>query len=148
MIAGDADHPDDYSRSLKRLAEENGVVLTGFIRGEKLNQLMTNAALFVIPSYHEGLPFALLEAMSYDLDVISSDIPANRLDSLEPDDFFPVGSVADLADRITGRLKAPRLGRRYNLDPYDWDRIARQTGEVYRQMLEKPAEKRKKRKET
>ena len=148
VIAGDADHPDDYSRSLKRLAEENGVVLTGFIRGEKLNQLMTNAALFVIPSYHEGLPFALLEAMSYDLDVISSDIPANRLDSLEPDDFFPVGSVADLADRITGRLKAPRLGRRYNLDPYDWDRIARQTGEVYRQMLEKPAEKRKKRKET
>lgn len=141
VIAGDADHPDDYSRSLRRLAEENGVVLTGFIRGEKLNQLMTNAALFVIPSYHEGLPFALLEAMSYDLDVISSDIPANRLDSLEPGDFFPVGSVSDLADRITGRLKAPRLDRRYNLDPYDWDRIARQTEEVYRQMLEKTKKK-------
>lgn len=141
VIAGDADHPDDYSRSLRRMAEENGVVLTGFIRGEKLNQLMTNAALFVIPSYHEGLPFALLEAMSYDLDVISSDIPANRLDSLEPGDFFPVGSVSDLADRITGRLKAPRLDRRYNLDPYDWDRIARQTEEVYRQMLEKTKKK-------
>lgn len=49
---------------------------------------MTNASLFVMPSYHEGLPIALLEAMSYDLDVVVSDIPANRLNILEDEDFF------------------------------------------------------------
>jgi len=47
---------------------------------------MTNASLFVMPSYHEGLPIALLEAMSYDLDVVVSDIPANKLAILKPDD--------------------------------------------------------------
>ena len=91
VIAGDADHEDAYSMSLKALAKEQNVVLTGFIKGEKLNQLMTNAALFVLPSSHEGLPISLLEAMSYDLDVLESDIPANKFPELETGDFFKCG---------------------------------------------------------
>ena len=79
VIAGDADHEDDYSRALKAQAKAAGVVLTGFIKGEPLTQLMAGAELFVLPSYHEGLPISLLEAMSYGLDVVVSDIPANRL---------------------------------------------------------------------
>ena len=54
VIAGDADHEDEYSQMLKKKAKDSGVVLTGFIRGERLNQILTNAALFVLPSYHEG----------------------------------------------------------------------------------------------
>lgn len=73
VLAGDADFEDDYSRKLKSLAKENGVVLTGFIKGKKLHELLTHAHCFVLPSSHEGLPIALLEAMSYDLPVIVSD---------------------------------------------------------------------------
>lgn len=130
-IAGDSDHEDDYSLALKAKARENGVVLTGFIRGEKLNQLMTNASLFVLPSYHEGLPIALLEAMSYDLDVIVSDIPANRIVALRSDDFFPVGDINALSKALRRRCSVPKAPRIYDLSPYDWDRIARQTVEVY-----------------
>ncbi len=79
MLAGDADFEDDYSRSLKKQARDNGVVLTGFIKGEKLHSLLTGARCFVLPSSHEGLPISLLEAMSYSLPVIVSDIPANLL---------------------------------------------------------------------
>ena len=56
VIAGDADHEDEYSLMLKRKALDNGVVLTGFVKGEKLSQLLAHAALFVLPSFHEGLP--------------------------------------------------------------------------------------------
>lgn len=136
VIAGDSDHEDEYSLALKRKAREAGVVLTGFIKGEKLNQVMTNASLFVLPSYHEGLPIALLEAMSYDLDVAVSDIPANRLDVLDGGDFFHVGDVGSLASLIEAKL-AKGCGRRaYDLHDYDWDRIAGQTVEVYRQVVE------------
>ncbi len=136
-IAGDADHPDSYSEKLKKQAKEANVVLTGFIRGEKMNQLMTNAALFVIPSYHEGLPFSLLEAMSYNLDVVASDIPANRLDCLAPTDFFPVGNVERLSERITHKISLQNLHRVYDLSAYDWDLIARQTADIYESLFRK-----------
>jgi len=134
VIAGDADHPDTYSRDLKRQAANAGITLTGFIRGEKLNQLMTNAALFVMPSYHEGLPIALLEAMSYNLDVAVSDIPANRLDALEDTDFFPAGDTAAMAKIINSKLTAPHT-RTYDLTPYNWDSITGQTIEVYQSVI-------------
>ncbi len=136
VIAGDSDHPDAYSERLKCQARDAGVVLTGFIKGERLNQLMSNASLFVLPSYHEGLPIALLEAMSYDLDVVVSDIPANKIPELEPGDFFPAGNVAELAAMLRRKINASRTPRHYDLSNYDWDVIAAQTVDVYRKVCE------------
>ncbi len=132
VIAGDCDHPDQYSESLKEAARKAGAVLTGFIKGEELNQIMTNASLFVLPSYHEGLPIALLEAMSYNLDVLVSDIPANKLDCLSKRDFFHAADVDDLTVKLSAKLASPTPQRSYDLSPFNWDTIARQTAEVYR----------------
>lgn len=134
-IAGDADHEDAYSRSLKELARKHDVVLTGFIRGEKMSQLMTNAALFCLPSYHEGLPIVLLEAMSYGIDVAVSDIPANLLPALEDEDFYPVGDVDALAALLRRKLDNNATPRVYDLSPYNWDNIARQTVELYQRVV-------------
>lgn len=133
VIAGDADHPDPYSERLKKQAADAGAILTGFIRGEELNQVLTNAALFVLPSYHEGLPIALLEAMSYDLDVLVSDIPANRLSELAPGDFFKTADVDDLAAALLRKIDTAGK-REYDLSAYDWDNIARETAAVYSAM--------------
>jgi len=134
-IAGDADHPDLYSESLKRLAEENGVVLTGFIKGGKLSQLMANASLFVLPSSHEGLPISLLEAMSYGLDVAVSDIPANSIPELESDDFFQVGDIDAMAETVSRKLSSGKHRREYDLSAYNWDNIARATEKLYRSLF-------------
>ena len=134
-IAGDADHEDEYSRSLKAMAHDRGVVLTGFIRGERMSQLMSHAALFVLPSSHEGLPISLLEAMSYGRDVLVSDIPANKLPELEPTDFFPCGNVDALRQAIERKLQNVQSARAYDLHNYDWDNIARQTVAVYRKIM-------------
>ena len=130
VIAGDADHEDEYSRKLKQQAAEVGVILTGFIKGENLNQIMSNAALFAMPSYHEGLPIALLEAMSYNIDALVSDIPANILPCLCPSDYFKVGDVEDLSVRLADKLSQLQLQRQYDLADYNWDKIADQTIEV------------------
>lgn len=135
VIAGDADHEDDYSRDLKSMARDAGVVLTGYIKGESLNQILTHAGLFCMPSYHEGLPIALLEALSYNLDVAVSDIPACALDCLDPEkDFFPVGDVGALSRLIDRKLDTLSTPRQYDLSPYDWDHIARLTDRLYRQV--------------
>ena len=135
VLAGDSDHPDAYSEKLKEQARQAGVVLTGYIRGEKMNQIMTNAALFAMPSYHEGLPIALLEAMSYDLDVLVSDIPANTIKELDAKDFFPVGNVDELSKALARKLESAPNRRQHDLSRYDWDHIADQTEELYQQLM-------------
>lgn len=136
-IAGDSDHPDQYSEGLKAQGREAGVVFTGFIKGQKLNELGQNAALFVLPSYHEGLPIALLEAMSERLDVVVSDIPANRISELEEGDFFPVGDVDALAAKINEKLERGATPRTYDLTNYNWDRIAEATVKLYEEVSAK-----------
>lgn len=133
-IAGDADHPDAYSENLKEMARRHGTVLTGFIRGEKMAQLMSHAALFAMPSYHEGLPIALLEAMSYGLDTAVSDIPACRLECLDAADHFRTGDTDALAELINRKLASHATPRTYNLSPYNWDTIARQTENLYKSL--------------
>ncbi len=131
VIAGDADHRDDYAQRLKKMAAETpGVVLTGFIKGDELRAVTGHAALFVMPSYHEGLPIALLEAMSYNLDVLTSDIPACLLPELNAEDHFPVGNVKALSSAISRKMQNPAR-RQYDLTRYSWDKIAEETIKVY-----------------
>ena len=132
VIAGDADHPDEYSEMLKEKARKSGVVLTGFIRGKKLHQILENAAFFVLPSTHEGLPISLLEAMSFDLNVVVSDIPANKLPELDDDNFFKTGDIESLKAKLAERFSLPPDRRAYSLANYNWDNIAKATELVYR----------------
>lgn len=139
VLVGDSDHESEYSKSLKQKAKENKIILTGFIKGEKLNEIYSHAAIFVMPSYHEGLPIALLEALSYNLQVIVSDIPANLEVNIDKKNYFKVGDVDDLAKKLSEKIFYPIV---YNYNDlitknYVWDDIAKQTEKVYIKLLEK-----------
>jgi glycosyltransferase involved in cell wall biosynthesis len=143
VIAGDADHETGYSRKVRRMASADPrIVLTGYITGEPLRQVYRHARLFVLPSYHEGLPIALLEAMSYGLSVLVSDIPANREVGLSPDRYFGRGDIADLKEKMSRLLKRDiSITEREQLrkqieEKYNWDDIADRTIDVYRRARE------------
>jgi glycosyltransferase involved in cell wall biosynthesis len=134
VIAGDTDYPTEYSDNLKALAGENGVILTGFITGEKLNQVFTWAGLYVMSSFEEGLPIALLEAMSYDIKALASDIPANLQVELDSDDYFRVGDEDDLKNKILVKINS---GKKNNFSEilkqrFNWDKIAFDTYNTYK----------------
>lgn len=131
VLAGDTDFEDDYSRGLKAMAKKNGVILTGFIKGRKLHSLLTHTACYVLPSSHEGLPIALLEAMSYNVPVIASDIPANLEVNLPDSSYFPCGDTDALCKRLQEVLNSDKSNIRYDMSKYDWDHIAKQVKEVY-----------------
>lgn len=135
VIAGDADIEDEYSMYLKGLAKEHNVVLTGFIKGDKLSELMSNASLFVFPSFHEGLPIALLEAMSYNLDVLVSRIPANIEIGLEPLDYFDPKNIDELTNKIDEKLQNINYKKHYDLSKYNWLSIANETYNVYQEII-------------
>lgn len=138
VIAGDADHETQYSRTLKKQsAADERVILTGYVTGESLNQLFSHAKLFSMPSYHEGLPIALLEAISYDLPVVVSDIPANKEVDIAKERFFKCGDVNDLRKRLVfflehGLSQSEREEYRKQIsEKYNWQKIAEQTVAVY-----------------
>lgn len=135
VLAGDTDFEDDYSRSLKQKARDNGVVLTGFVRGKKLHSLLTNALCYSLPSSHEGLPIALLEAMSYHLPVITSAIPANLEVGLDADCYHEVGDVEALANKLDVICSQPLQRISYDMSKYNWDIIAGQVAEVYKNLV-------------
>lgn len=131
VLAGDTDFEDDYSRSLKEQARKAGVVLTGFVKGRKLHSLLTHARCFVLPSSHEGLPIALLEAMSYRLPVIVSNIPANLEVGLKYEHYFKTGDVEQLASKLTENIDNDFRRIDYPMEEYDWEVISQKTMEVY-----------------
>lgn len=134
VLAGDTDFEDDYSRGLKQMAKENGVVLTGFIKGKKLHSLLTNCRCYCLPSSHEGLPISLLEAMSYKVPVIVSDIPANKEIGLEKSCYFPVGDVDALATKLQKNMDEVCHHVEYDIRKYNWDVIADQVCKVYQSL--------------
>lgn len=140
-IIGDTNHPDRYSlRVKKRSAENKDIILTGFLTGQALHQLYANAGLFVLPSYYEGLPIVLLEAMGYGLSCIASDIPPNRDIGLREDRFFKAGDIQGLANKIREFINRPLTDQEKKeqiemiQERYNWDAIADRTLEVYRQV--------------
>lgn len=131
VLAGDSDFEDDYSRNLKSMAKQHGVIITGFIKGKKLHSLLTHTRCFVLPSSHEGLPIALLEAMSYHVPVIVSDIPANREIGLNPKVYFKVGDIQELSEKLQQNILNIYQAQYYNMSKYNWDNIAEQTSAIY-----------------
>ncbi len=137
VIAGEADHETSYSRSLKSDAKAAGVILTGNIFGIELAELYSNAALFVLPSYHEGFPIALLEALSYSLPVLVSDIPPHKGFPLSEQRYFVPGDITGLREQMKRLIDEGTSAtesdtyERILVDKYNWDVIAKETASVY-----------------
>jgi len=141
-IVGGADHKSRYVEEVEALAREvPGVVMTGFRSGDDLSAIFSQAGLFVLPSLHEGMPISLLEAMSYGLPALASDIPANHEVELPDEDYFPPGDVEALSAALGRKLALPFVERdsvariRHAEMNYAWPSIAEATAAVYRSVL-------------
>lgn len=131
VIAGDSDFDDAYSSQLKLMAKKNNVILTGFIKGRRLHALLNHTRCYVLPSSHEGLPIALLEAMSYGAPTLVSDIPANLEVGLPKKNYFACGDILELTARLQEIADTPYVKQEYDMEKYDWDIIAQQVENVY-----------------
>jgi len=136
-LVGDVSAGGNYIDSVTE-ASGGDVVIAGYRSGQELVDLLSGAALFVLPSSHEGLPIALLEAMSYGLPVVASDIPAHLELELNARCYFSLGDVAELSERLTEmyndkefRAQQSHSGRVLVREGYNWKEISVQTAKVY-----------------
>lgn len=75
-IAGEGPQHRELARQIEELDLQGRVLLAGVF--DEIDELLSAADLFVLPSYEEGMSLALLEAMAAGLPVVASDIPGNR----------------------------------------------------------------------
>lgn len=137
VIAGTYDHDASYYNSLKELDVNNKVIFSGYTTGESLRQLYSHARLFVLSSVNEGFPLVMLEAMSYHLPMIVSDIPATRLIELSEDNYFKSADTTSLTRKLEERFPLPCDKVNYDLANYSWNTIAEQTVDAYQKVLAK-----------
>jgi len=142
VIAGGSSYSERYIEQLRRVAGER-VVFTGFQTGRTLEELYSNALAFVLPSHMEGLSVALLEALSYGLPVITSDIPENRelVDAcggyvFPTDDSTALAAILATvaADPLAARTLGDRCRDRVRAQ-FDWDWVAEATERFYLEVL-------------
>jgi glycosyltransferase involved in cell wall biosynthesis len=131
VIAGAADHDSEYSRQLLTMASDR-IVFAGQMRSNELAELYVNAAIFVLPSTHEGLPLAALEAISHSAPVILSDIPPNRDLGLPDRNYVPPEDVEALKAKLREQADSLRVPAAEFAEKFDWDAIADQTADLYR----------------
>ena len=140
VIAGDTSDTDDYVQMLKEKAAGNpNVLFTGFISGEPLNELYSNAYLSVLPSDLEGMSLCLLEALAYGNALLCSDIPENTAVAEDHAIYFKKSNVDDLSEKLKELCENRSLIEKYRSDAaefilskYNWQDVAKATAELYR----------------
>lgn len=139
VIAGGASDSQEYFRDLRRRATDiPGVIFTDFVQGQLLEELYSNAYVYVLPSDLEGMPLSLLEALSHGNCCLVSDIPENRDVVGECGAVFRQGSAEDLALKLQELLNSPERVEAFRETVKDklhtmnsWDEVTARTLQLY-----------------
>ena len=145
LIAGHGSFERELKKRVKELNLEDNVQILG--RRHDVPELLALADVFVFPSYFEGLPGSLIEAMLAEKLIVCSDIPENQ-ECVTPESaiFFERANVPQIAEKITYALKnqenlqdISKEARRVAVEKFDVRKIAREYEETYDMILEKTA---------
>ena len=139
VIAGGASGTDGYIKGLKELAKDDPrIIFTGFVQGKMLEELYSNAYVYVLPSDVEGMPLSLLEAMSYGNCCLTSTIPECTEVVEDKAVSFQKSDVVALAETLQKLSDEPALvagfkstARDFICEKYDWNTVTDKTMELY-----------------
>ena len=119
VIAGGSSDTVEYEKQLQSMADDR-IIFTGFVQGKMLEELYSNAYVYVLPSDLEGMPISLLEAMSYGNCVVTSDIPECTEVVGEYGLSFKKGNADDLAEKLQYVCDNPEVVEEYKQKASDY----------------------------
>ncbi len=139
VIAGGDGQAIDYREKIHRMAaEDDRIIMTDFVQGQTLEELYSNAYVFVLPSDVEGMALGLLEAMSFGCCCVVSDICENTEVVGDKALTFAKGNVQDLRAKLEDLLQNPETVAQYKgqssdyiCNRYNWEDVVGQTLDVY-----------------
>jgi glycosyltransferase involved in cell wall biosynthesis len=141
VLAGGSSYSDSYAATLRQ-HETDQIRILDWVTGDALDELLTNACLFVLPSDLEGLSLALLDAMGAGVCVLASDIPENRELVDGAGYTFKAGDVLDLEKMLRLLVANPELrddaakkAKERIRQDYLWPNVTKQIEQVYLDLM-------------
>jgi glycosyltransferase involved in cell wall biosynthesis len=146
VLAGGSSFSDGYVDTLNRLKNGNDrIQMLGYVYGDLLEELWSNAYCVVQPSLLEGLSISLLEALSHGKCILASDIPENLEVIEECAVTHRTQDVDDLAAKLQYLLDEPDVVQRmakgcrsYARERFGWSHVVDQTEAVYKEIVGTP----------
>lgn len=141
IIAGGSSDTDEFMLELKSMAQnDERIIFTGFVQGQTLEELYSNAYIYTLPSDLEGMPLSLLEAMSYGNCCLVSNISECTEVVQDKAVVFEKSSVLDLKDKLQNLCNDVDLTNTYKknaseyiCNKYNWNDVVKRTLELYQQ---------------
>ena len=141
VIAGGSSDTDEFMLELKSMAQDDErIIFTGFVQGQTLEELYSNAYIYTLPSDLEGMPLSLLEAMSYGNCCVVSNISECTEVVQDKAVVFEKSSVLDLKDKLQNLCNDVDLTNAYKenaseyiCNKYNWNDVVKRTLELYQQ---------------
>lgn len=144
LVAGGMGELDQVRRCAEEIGVERHLELPGWVSGREKIRLLAEAAVYVLPSYNEGLPISILEAMACNLPVVSTSVGGIPEAIRDGEEGFLVapGAIGDLSDRIIellsdGTLRqdmGKRAGRRLETE-FSATNAVSEISEMYLELL-------------
>lgn len=133
VIAGGNSHSVGYFDKITELCKgDDSIIMTGFVQGQTLEELYSNAYLYVLPSDIEGMPMSLLEALSYGNKCLVSDIPENTEVIKDKGYTFSKSDETDLSEKLETLIKAELVTHSEKIIPFGWDEVTEKTLNIYK----------------
>lgn len=138
-IVGEGPLRQDLQRLIDQQALDNRVFLVGGVEHAHLNDWFCAADIFCLSSLHEGCPVVVHEALACGIPVVSTNVGAvpGVVNSTDYGLLCPPDDVAQLATQISqalsltwDRAKIAAHGRQFT-----WEKVARETVQVYQEIL-------------
>lgn len=140
VIAGGSSDTDEFAGELWEMAKnDDRIIFTGFVQGQELDELYSNAYVYTLPSDLEGMPLSLLEAMSYGNCCLVSDI--DECASVVEDKalIFKKSDVNDLKEKLQLACDQSKIVEQMKAEAadficgkYNWDDVVKETLSLYR----------------
>ena len=140
VIAGGSSDTDEFASELWEMAKDDDrIIFTGFVQGQELDELYSNAYVYTLPSDLEGMPLSLLEAMSYGNCCLVSDI--DECASVVEDKalIFKKSDVNDLKEKLQLACDQSKIVEQMKAEAadficgkYNWDDVVSETLSLYR----------------
>lgn len=138
VIAGTPGDTKDFYNEIKNLSKDNKkIIFTGFVSGNLLKELYSNALCYVLPSDIEGMALTLLESMSYGNKCIVSNIKENTEVVDDNALIFKQGNQKDLEEKLKLIIdNKDKLGNRkfisdFITNKYSWEKVVNETINIY-----------------
>lgn len=139
VIAGGISDTDEYGNTLHQMAgDDKRIIFTGFVHGQILKELYSNAYIYVLPSDVEGMPLSLLEAMSYGNCCLISDIKECSEVVGDYGVIFRHGDIKDLQEKLQMLCESKNKVELYRSKSADyicgkhsWDVMTERTLQTY-----------------